>query len=155
MSDLQQRVIVQRLERVLITFFVLVTLSLVGVYGADPALYTQLLSLQPAASSPYPLPVTLFLVGILVFIGVLIVGVRHHWRWVFWLILVAFGASLLDILITPLQLVGVFPEPYPLWYSLLRVGVACVQVIIAAWMGRIAYDHGAWAMGRKKGPANR
>ncbi|HEY7349862.1 MAG TPA: hypothetical protein VH599_16210 [Ktedonobacterales bacterium] len=150
MDDTQLQTLRQRLEWVLITFFALTTLSLVVIYVTDPAIYAQVLLLEPDVSSAYPLPVVLFLVGLLVFIALLIVGIRRHWRWVFWLILVAFGAAVLDILAAPLQLVGVFPEPYPLWYNLFRLGISCAQVVIAVWMGRIAYRHGAWALGKQK-----
>jgi hypothetical protein len=145
----QQRILQQRLEQALMAFFALVTLSLVAIYGLDPSVYTQVLSLDSAGSA-YPLPATLFLVVILVFIVTLIVGVRRHWRWVFWMILLAFSAGVLDILVTPLQLLGVFPNPFPVWYSWYRMGIACVQVVIAVWMWRLYAQHGVWAMGRHK-----
>ena len=107
MKTSQPNQLQRRLELTLICFFVLVALSLVVVYTADPAVYAQILSLQTAAA--HPLPVTLFLVGILAFIAVLIIGVRRRWRWLFWLILVAFGAAVLDIPVTLLQLAGVLP----------------------------------------------
>jgi hypothetical protein len=137
------------LEQALIAFFVVVALSLVVVYAVAPAVYTQVLSLQ-ATTSPYPLPVTLFFVGILALIATLIVGVRRHWRWVFWIILLAFSAAVLDIPATLLQLLGALPNLFPVWYSLYRMGIACVQIVIAAWMWRIYAQHGVWAMGRKK-----
>ncbi len=148
MLDHQPQKLQRRLEQVLIAFFVLVALSLVVVYAVAPAVYTQVLSLQ-AAASPYPLSVTLFFVGILAFIATLIVGVHRHWRWVFWGILLAFSAAVLDIPATLLQLLGVLPNLSPAWYSWYRMGIACVQVVIAAWMWRISLHHGAWAMGRK------
>ncbi len=148
MNNLQMHILQRRLEKVLFAFFVLVALSLVIVYAVDPAIYVQVLSLQPGNTS-HPLLVTLFFVGILAFIGVLIVGVRRHWRWLFWLILVAFGAGFLDIPVTLLQLLGILPQLFPTWYSLYRMSIACLQVVIAVWMGRIAYHHGVWAMGRK------
>ncbi len=143
--DTIQRALQRRLEGVLLIFFVLTVLSAVVIYAVDPALYSQLLAVEPAASS-HPLFVTLFLVGIL---ALLIVGVLRHWRWLFWLILVAFGSGLLDIPVTLLQLTGALPALFPVWYNLLRMGIACIQIVIAVWMGRIAYQHGAWAMGRK------
>ncbi|HEY7358318.1 MAG TPA: hypothetical protein VH590_17680, partial [Ktedonobacterales bacterium] len=63
MNNLQPNLLQRQLELALILFFVLVALSLVVVYAADPAVYAQILSLQTAAD--HPLPVTLFLVGIL------------------------------------------------------------------------------------------
>ena len=150
MKDVQAQVLQQRLEQVLITLFVLVALNFVVVYAADPAIYAQVLSLQPAAASSHPLPMTLVLVAALAFIAVLIVGVRRHWRWVFWIILVAFSAAVLHVLVTLLQLAGALPNEYPVWFSLYRISLASVQVVIALWMWRIYVQHGVWAMGRKK-----
>jgi hypothetical protein len=150
MQNLHQKVAIQPLEKVLITFFVLAALSLVIVYIADPSIYMKTLLLQATPADRYPLPVTLFLVAILGFIAVLITGVMRHWRWLFWLILVAFGAAVLDIPTTILQLTGVIPDALPLWYSLYRAGVACIEVVIAIWMIQIYRHYGVWAMGRKR-----
>lgn len=150
MNDLHLQIIRRRLEQVLVTFFALLALSFVVAYAADPMIYAQVLSLPPAAASSRSLPMTLVLVVALAFIAVLIAGVRRHWRWVFWIILVAFSAAVLHILVAFLQLVGALPGVYPVWFNLSRMGVACLLVVIAVWMWRIAYHHGAWAMGRKK-----
>jgi tellurite resistance protein TehA-like permease len=96
-SDTYQHLVLRRLERVLIAFFLLATLFLLAVYIADPSIYTKTLMFQPSPTDRYPFQATLFLVGILVFIAVLIVGVLQHWRWLFWLLLIAFGFSILGI----------------------------------------------------------
>lgn len=150
MNNLHQKGILPSLEKVLIAFFVLAALSLVVVYVADPSIYTKTLLLEPTPTDRYPLPATLFLIGILVFISIVMLGVVRHWRWLFWLILVAFGFSILEIPATLFQLTGVVPGRFPLWYSLYRMGVAVIEVGIAVWMLRIYYHHGVWAMGRKK-----
>jgi hypothetical protein len=150
MFDAQQKLMVQSLEKVLIAFFVLVTLSLVVVYFADPSIYSQTLLLEPSPADKYPLPVTLFLFSILIFIAVVIIGVVRHWRWLFWLLLIAFGFSILQIPATILQLTGVIPDHLPLWYSLYRMSIAIIEVIIAVWMVRMYLQYGVWAMGRKK-----
>lgn len=140
----------RRLERILIGFFLVAVLFLLVVYFADPSIYTDTLLLMPSPTDRYPLPVTLFLVAILVFIAVLIVGVLRHWRWLFWLILIAFGFSVLQIPATILQLTGVVPGSLPVWYSLSRMGVALIQAGIAVWMIQIYRHHGVWAMGKKQ-----
>lgn len=150
MNNIQLKLTVKRLETVLITFFVLAALSLIGVYFADPTIYTKTLMLEPTTANRYPLPATLFLVGILVFITILIYGMLHHWRWLFWLILIANSFSILEVPATILQLTGVIPDPYPVWYSLFRMGTALIQVGIAIWMIRVFYHYGVWGMGRKK-----
>jgi hypothetical protein len=145
-----QQLLVRRLERLLLAFFLLAALFLLVVYVAAPSIYAQTLLLQPSPTDRYPFPVTLFLVVILVFIAVLIVGVVRHWRWLFWLLLVAFGCMILEIPATILQLTGVLPSIFPVWYSFCRMGVAMIAVAIAAWMWQIYRHYGVWAMGKKK-----
>jgi hypothetical protein len=139
----------QRLQRLLIAFFLLATLFLLVVYVADPSIYTNTLLLASSPTDRYPLPITLFLIALLAFIAVLLVGIVHHWRWLFWLLLVAFGAMVLEIPATVLQLTGVLPNLFPVWYSLCRMGVSIIAVLIAIWMARIYRHYGVWAMGKK------
>src|SRR5712691_1460052 len=141
------------LERTLLAFFVLAALSSVVVYLAAPSVYANLLMLRLDPTERYPAPATLALVGILLVIAVGMVGVVRHWRWLFWLLLLAFSASILDIPITILQLLGALPNVFPLWYSLLRMGVALPEIALAVWMLRIYRHQGVWAMGKK--PARR
>jgi len=150
MINPHQKRTIARLETVLIAFFVLAALSLIIVYFVDSSIYAKTLSFRPTTSDRYPLPATLFLVAILIFITVIIYGVLHHWRWLFWLLLIANGFSILEVPATILQLTGVIPDPYPVWYSLYRMGIALIQVAIAIWMIRIFYRYGVWGMGRRK-----
>jgi len=150
MNDLHQKLTVQRLSAVIIAFFVLAALSALAVYLADPTIYTKVLMLESTTVDRYPLPATLFLIALLIFITVLIVGVLRDWRWLFWLLLVANSFSILEVPATILQLNGVIPNPYPVWYSLYRMSIAVLQVGIAIWMIRIYYQYGVWGMGRKK-----
>lgn len=147
--DSHQLVLVRRLERVLLAFFLLAALFLLAVYVAAPSMYTQTLLLQPSPTDRYPFPVTLFLVVIVGCISILMVGVVRHWRWLFWLLLVAFGCMILEIPATIFQLTGVLPRIFPVWYSLCRMGVAVIAVAIAVWMLQIYQHHGVWALGRK------
>jgi len=56
----------------------------------------------------------------------------------------------LEIPATILQLMGVLPNHFPVWYHLCRMGVAVIEVAIAVWMGQIYrhYGIGPWE-GRK------
>jgi len=138
------------LEMAVIAFFILAALSLLVVYLAAPAIYAQSLSLASSPAERYPVPVTLFLVGILAVIALLILGVVRHWRWVFWLMLVAFASSALQIPVTLLQITDVLPTADPLWYSLFRMGVAMAEIAIAVWMIHIYRHAGVWARGKKR-----
>ncbi len=150
MNDIHQKQVVQRLSAAIIAFFVLAGLSALMVYIVDPNVYSKVLMLESARGDRYPLPATLFLIALLIFITVLIVGVLHHWRWLFWLLLLANGFSILEVPATILQLTGTIPNPYPAWYSLYRMGIALIQVGIAIWMIRIYLQYGVWGMGRRK-----
>jgi hypothetical protein len=111
-----------RLEVGVIAFFILVALSSLVVYLANPSIYAHSLALASSPADRYPGPVTLFLVGILAVIALLILGVARHWRWVFWLMLVAFAGSALQTPVTLLQVTDVLPTADPLWYGLFRMG---------------------------------
>lgn len=147
MSNRAQKDMGLRLKTVLAAFFVFVVLFAVTVYIADPSIYAKTLPLQPTPTGQALM--TLFLVAIVGFVAVLCLGVVRHWRWVFWLVLVAFGASILEIPATILQLVGVVPNLFPVWYSLVRMGVAMIQVAMAVWMLQIYRRYGVWAMGKR------
>ena len=155
MNDLHQKLTVQRLSAVIIAFFVLAALSALAVYLADPTIYTKVLMPESTTVDRYPLPATLFLITLLLFITALIIGVLRHWRWLFWLLLIANSFSILEVPATILQLNGVIPNPYPVWYSLYRMSIAVIQVGIAIWMIRIYYQYGVWGMGKKKQEALR
>ena len=150
MNGLQQKLTVQRLSAVVIAFFVLAALSVLVVYFIDPTIYAKVLKLEPTTTDRYPFASTLFLVALLIFIAILIFGVTKHWRWLFWLLLIANSFSILEVPATILQLTGVIPDPYPVWYSLYRMSIAVIQVGIAIWMVRIHYQYGVWGMGRRK-----
>ena len=143
----------QRLQVVLVAFFALTFSSAGVVYAVAPSIYSQSLSLTPTPSDPHPLAATLFLLALAVFISLLIVGVLRHWRWLYWLLLLAFSASVIDIPVTILQLTNVLPLTYPVWYSLFRLGVSLVEIAIAMWMVQIVRSQGVWGLGKSKAQA--
>jgi hypothetical protein len=102
------------------------------------------------ATKRYPLLAILFLVAIVAFVSMLMYGVARRWRWLFWLILVAFTGSVIQIPVEILQLTGVLPNPNPVWYSLLRSGIGVIEIGFAFWMLQTYRHYGIWAMGRKK-----
>ena len=147
--DTLEQCLARRLQRTLLAFFLLAVLFLVGVYVAAPSIYTSTLLLTLSPTEHSPAAATLLLVGIPGFLAIVMVGVLRRWRWVFWLVLVAFGGMILAIPVTLLQLTGILPALFPLWYSLCRMGASLIAVGIAAWMLRTYRYHGVWAMGRK------
>jgi len=147
--DMPERRLSRRLQWTLLAFFLLAVLFLLVVYVAAPSIYTNILLLAPSPADRYPFLATLFLVSIGVFLAIVMIGVLRRWRWVFWLVLVAFGSMILDIPVTLSQLMGILPALFPLWYSLCRMGASLIAVGIAVWMLQLYRRHGVWAMGRK------
>ena len=148
MNTLELR-LCRRLQGTLLAFFCLSALVLVVVYVAAPSIYTNMLSLMPSPTGHSPVAATLLLVGVGVFLAIVMIGVLRRWRWVFWLVLVAFGAMILDVPVTLLQMTGILPALFPLWYSLCRMGASLIAVGIFVWMLQIYRRHGVWAMGRQ------
>jgi hypothetical protein len=149
MPTFQQDKRIQRVEWVVILFFVIVALSVTVVYIVEPSIYTSTLKLPSEAQDRYPLLATVFLFVILVFIAILMVGTVRHWRWLFWVLLLAFSFSILEIPATLLQLAGflpVFPGPFPLWYSCYRMGIALMEGGMAVWMFHIYRQYGVWGL---------
>ncbi len=140
----------RRLEMVLCAFFALTVLSAGVIYVVDPAIYTQTFSLTTSPNDTHPFAATALLLVIAAFVSLLIVGVLRHWRWLFWLILLAFSASIIDIPVTILQLANVLPLTFPVWYSLFRMGVSIVEIAIAVWMIQILRHDGVWALGNTR-----
>ncbi len=141
---------VRRLETAIIAFFAPTSLSLLIIFFADPAIYTRTLMLMSSPTERYSVAAILFLISILAFIILLIIGVVRHWRWVFWHMLVAFCGAALQIPVTLLQIAGVLPASDPLLYSLFRIAVGIVELALAVWMISIYRRAGVWAMGKKR-----
>jgi hypothetical protein len=127
----------RQLQAALISFFVFVTISLVVVYAVEPGIYAAVTGL----AAP------LLLVPLLLFESLLVVGTLRRWRWLFWLILVAFGFSALRVPLLALELAGVLPLEQPLWYNLYRTLIAVLQAGIALWMAWLYRRQGVWACG--------
>jgi hypothetical protein len=126
-----------QLQAVLIAFFVAVSVSLAAIYALQPAIY------ETATGGLAP---PILFVPLLLLITLLVVGTIRRWRWVYWLVLVAFGLSGIRIPVMALQLIGVLPIDPPLWYSLFRSLVAAIQVAIAIWMLVLHRRYGIWAL---------
>jgi hypothetical protein len=77
-------------------------------------------------------------------LGLLAIGTLRRWRWTFWLLLIAFAASVLRLPLFALQVLGVISMDVPLWYATLQAIVGSVQVAIAAAMLAGYRKHGAW-----------
>ena len=82
--------IVNRIQALVLSFFLVVWVSLVAILAAAPEVYDQALRLPPGRHRPVEIA---FLTALSAFIALLSIGVLRRWRWTFWLILVAFLAG--------------------------------------------------------------
>ncbi|GCE31589.1 hypothetical protein KDA_70730 [Dictyobacter alpinus] len=139
---------IRLLEKALVMYVGLLMVSLLIIFAIEPSIYTTTLWPGWVPTERYPWPVLLFLAALLAFLSMLIYGILHRWRWLFWGLLLAWSASVIQIPIEGLQLLGVFPNPYPIWYSLFRVGVGFTELGFACWMIQSYRQQGVWAMRR-------
>ena len=62
------------------------------------------------------------------------VGIVRGWRWLFWLILIAFLAGILRVPAAALELTGKIPQQGPAWYVVLTAIVGTIQFVVALAM---------------------
>ena len=113
---------VNRTQALVLGFFGVALASLLVILVAAPDVYDQALRL-PDRSRVAEVAFLAVLTG---FLGLLAVGVLRRWRWIFWLVLVAFLAGLLRVPVAILQLTGVLAADVPTWYVLFQgvIGLA-------------------------------
>ena len=121
---------VNRTQGLVLGFFGIVLGSLVVILLAAPEVYDRALRL-PAGSVAVEVAV---LAGLAAFIGLLAVGVLRRWRWIFWLVLVAFLAGILRVPVAVLQLTGVLTADVPTWYVVYQGVIGLAQLAIGLAM---------------------
>ena len=90
-----------RSQALVLAFFATVWITLVCILAFAPGVYAQMLHVAPALEVPAEIGLIAFVTAL---IAVLVVGVVRRWRWVFWLIVVAFLAGLLRVPATILEI---------------------------------------------------
>jgi hypothetical protein len=118
-----------------------VAASLLTIRTAAPDVYDQALMLPPSWPRWAGTAVLLALLG---FIALLAVGVLRRWRWLFWLILLAFLAGVLRVPVAVLQLTGVLSADVPSWYVLFQGLIGLAQLVIGLTMLAGYRRSGVW-----------
>lgn len=72
------------------------------------------------------------------------VGIVRGWRWLFWLILIAFLAGILRVPAAALELAGKIPQQGPAWYVVLTAIVGMTQFVVALMMAAGYRRSGVW-----------
>ena len=62
------------------------------------------------------------------------VGIVRGWRWLFWLLLIAFLAGILRVPAAALELAGKIPQQGQAWYVVLTALVGMIQFVVALAM---------------------
>jgi hypothetical protein len=128
MTSRGTHVTINRTQALVLGFFGLVWATLVVLFTVAPEIYYQAMKLPSTGAG------LLFPVGISAFIALLVVGVLRRWRWMFWLIAVAFLFGVLRLPASVLTLAGVLPADGPNWYVLYQGLLGMVQFVIALLM---------------------
>lgn len=136
------------LQGAIVAFFTSMIALLVILYLVAPSIYLETLGQTTQPTDTHPLAVNLFFAAILTFVAMGAYGVLRTWRWVFWVAMLAFLASALEIPAGILQLVGIIPIQQPTWYVLLRMATGVVEFGLGVWMLRVWRACGVWAQGR-------
>jgi hypothetical protein len=132
---------VNRTQALVLGFFFVALASLVVLLVAAPEVYDQALRLP--SDSPRWMALT-FLAVLAVFIGLLAIGVLRRWRWIFWLILVAFLAGVLRVPVAGLQLTGMLDADAPTWYVVFQGLLGVLQFAIGLAMVAGCRHAGIW-----------
>jgi hypothetical protein len=109
----------QLLEKVLVAFVLLQALRVVVMYLLDPSLFLRKLSLGPSSANRSPWAMTRLGVAVVGVSLVVLAGVIGQGRWLFWRLLLLFGANGLGwLLATVRPFAGGVPTPALLWSAL-------------------------------------
>jgi hypothetical protein len=120
-----------RTQALVLGFVALALFGFVAILALAPDVYSKTLNLGPNSSRLLDLA---FLVALAALLVLLSIGTLRKWRWMFWLILVAFLAGILRLPASLLEVTGVLPSAGPVWYLLLQAGIGVVQFLIGLAM---------------------
>ena len=120
--------LINRTQSLVLGFFVLAWVMLAVILAFSPAVREVTLRRMPGSSTVATLA---FLAALLAFMAVLGIGVVRRWRWLFWLIVLAFAVGLVRVPLAVLQLSGQMAPEGPDWYVVLQGVVGVVQVVLA------------------------
>jgi hypothetical protein len=122
---------INRTQGLVLGFFILAWMTLAVILLLSSSVRDVTLPRVLGTGTP---AVLAFLVGLLAFLAVLGIGVTRRWRWLFWLLFLAFAAGLARVPVTILQLAGQLSPEGPDWYLVLQGVAGVVQVGLACAM---------------------
>jgi hypothetical protein len=132
---------INRTQGLVLSFFALAWVGLVLTLVVAPEVYAATLDVDTSDL----VPLLLFLAALSGFLAVLSVGVVRRWRWIFWLIVIAFAFGILRVPVAVLQLGGWLEQPGPRWYAGVQAVLGVLQFGIAVAMLIGHRRGGTWA----------
>jgi hypothetical protein len=133
-------VMVNRSQALVLFFVAAAVVVLLLLLFADPAIYAD--SLRPLPQNAWTAFV--FFALLTAFLSLLTVGVIRRWRWIFWLVVIAFCAGVLRVPASALELTGGLPATGPSWYEILQGAIGIVQFVIGLVLIRGYRREGPW-----------
>jgi hypothetical protein len=128
-------------QHLVLGFVVVAWAAMVVMLAVSPDVRDVMSRRIPGAGGP----VIIGFVGALSrFLAVLTIGVLRKWRWLFWLILVAFAAGVIRVPLAVLQLSGDMSPEGPAWYVLAQGVIGAIQVALAVAMFVAYRRSGPW-----------
>ena len=132
---------INRSQALVLGFFAFVVAAVVAILAYDPSVYTR--AMHPAPGQATAVEIA-FLVALIMLISFIALGVVRRWRWMFWLILIAFLAGFLRVPASTLELLRVIPNTEPSWYVVLQGVIGLVQFGIGLALLNGYRKEGVW-----------
>jgi len=123
--------VLSRTQVIVLAFVAAAWASVVAILAAAPDVYDQALGLPIVDRRQFEV---VFLAALSMFLVIVATGVVRRWRWMFWLILVAFLAGVIRLPASALELAGAIPHQGPAWYVVLQGVIGAVQFVIGIAM---------------------
>ena len=134
---------INRSQGIVLGFFAGALVSLAAILAFAPSIYANVLKV-PAGAIALEAG---FLAALVAFIAFVSIGVFRRWRWMFWLIVIAFLAGILRVPASILEWTGFLPTTKPDWYVLFQGVIGVIQLAIGLallWGYRKAGPWGAF-----------
>jgi hypothetical protein len=132
---------VNRTQVLVLGFLLFAWTSLLVILVAAPEVYDQALRLPTGERRAAEIG---FLAALSGFIALLAIGVVRRWRWMFWLVLVAFLFGVVRVPVAILQLTGILAADGPTWYVAFQGLLGVLQFAIGLAMVAGYRRAGVW-----------
>lgn len=133
--------LMNRTQALVLSFLALMWVSLALILVGAPEVYDATLRQPPLDLHAAEAVFFALITGV---IGLLTIGVLRRWRWIFWLLTVAFLSGVLHAPAALLELTEILPTADPAWYVLLQAFVGLLQFAVGLLMVVGYRREGTW-----------